>query len=81
MNEAGEYKGQVVTRIEAMPKCARDESSHTGAESRFLAFRGDSKVDIVSKPVVGIDVPASEICSGVLRTFDTPRTDILEPIP
>ena len=79
--ESPQNKSEVVARIEAVPESAGCESSETGSESWFLAFRCHSEVHVVPKPEVSIDVPALEEGPRVLCRFDTPGIDVLQPIP
>jgi len=81
LNKARQDKSQVIPWIEAMPECTCDKSCHASAEPGLLSFGGNSKIDIVSEPIVCVDVPTAKICSSILSRFDTPRAYIAESIP
>lgn len=81
LDEARKNEGQIVTWIKSVPECARYKRGHAGTEARFLAARRNAKIHIISKPIVGVDIPIAEIGSGVLCTFHSPWIYILESIP
>jgi hypothetical protein len=81
LDEASKDECQIITWIKSVPECTRYKSGHTGAESGFLAARRDAEVYIIPKPVVGVDIPVSEIGSGVLCTFHSPWIYVLKSIP
>lgn len=64
-----------------MPERARPERRHASPEPRFLALGRDPQVDVILQPVVGVLVPAAEVAVRVLRGLETPRVDVLQPVP
>lgn len=81
LDETCQHKCKIVARVKSMPESTRDERRHAGSKPRFLTLRRHSKVYIVTQPIVGIDVPVTQICSSVLRGFHAPWANILESIP
>lgn len=70
LEKGGKDKGEVVTRLEAVPEGARDKSRHARAEAGLLAPWRDAQVHVVAQPVVGVDVPAAQVGACVLREFN-----------
>lgn len=64
-----------------MPECTGSEGGHAGSETRFLAARRDAQVDVVPEPVVGVDVPITQVGPSILGGLDPPRVDVLKSIP
>ena len=64
-----------------MPERAGDESGQSGPETRLLALGRHSKIHVVPQPMVGIDVPESEVGTSVLGRLDLPRLDVGESVP
>ena len=64
-----------------MPERARPECRHASPEPRFLALGRDPQVDVILQPVVGVLVPAAQVAVRVLRGLETPRVDVLQPVP
>lgn len=64
-----------------MPERARDKRRHASAETRLLTLWSHPKVDVITEPHVGVDVPVSEISMTVLGEFDGQRLDVLESVP
>lgn len=81
LNQASQHKAKIVARVEAMPESARHKGRHARSESRLLAPGRNPQVDVVAQPLVGIHVPPSQIRARILRKLNTPRIDVLEPVP
>ena len=81
LDEAGQYKAEIVPGIEPVPKRTGPERHQAGSEAWFLASGRDTQVNIIAKPVVGVHVPPAEEGPRVLRRFHHPRVDVLKAIP
>ena len=81
MDKGSQDKGQIVARVEAVPEGAGRKGRHAGAEARFFALRGDAQIDVVPQPVVGVLVPAAQVCMGILGRLQAPRIHVFQAIP
>ena len=81
LQEASQNEGEVVPRVEAMPKSASDERRHTSSKARFLTARGYTKVHVIPQPEIGIYIPTLQVCPSVLCGLNTPGVDVLKSIP
>lgn len=79
--EGGENEGHVVARIESVPERARKERCESCAESGFLAYWCDAEVDVVSEPVVGIDIPVADVVVDILCQFNLEGLNVGQTIP
>ena len=79
--KASQDKGKIISWVEAMPESAGNESRHTGSKSRLLPPRRDTEIHIVSQPIVGIDIPVSQVCASVLSGLDAPGAYISKSVP
>ena len=81
LQKASEDEGEIVARIEAVPKGAGHKSGHACSEARFLPFRSHSQIYVVAQPVVCVDVPVLQVGPAVLSGLDSPWPDIDKSIP
>jgi hypothetical protein len=76
-----ENERQVVAGIEAVPERTRDEGCQCGPEAGLLALGCHAEVHVVLQPVVGVDVPETQISTSILRALDLQRHDVGKTIP
>ena len=51
------YESSIVAWKESMPKSRSGKCGHTGPKARLLAFWRHAQVDIVSQPIVCVNIP------------------------
>ena len=81
LQEGCEHEGEIVAWVKAMPEGAGNEGCKAGAETRLLAFGRYAQVHVIAEPIIRILVPIFEVCTRVLRGFDTPGVDVLQTVP
>jgi hypothetical protein len=74
-------KGQVITRVKAMPHGTGNEGGHGSKEARLLARRSYSQIYVVPQPIISVDVPGCDISSSILSQLQFEWLDIDQAIP
>lgn len=77
LDQAGKNKGEVVARVEAVPKGTGSKGDQASSEAGLFAARGDAKIDVIAQPVIRVHVPSAKVCSWILRRLDPDRIDVL----
>ena len=49
-----------------MPESASAESCKACTEARLLTLRRDAEIDVVSEPMISVDVPVADIVMNIL---------------
>lgn len=64
-----------------MPESTSDESGESRAEAWLLSFGSDSQVYVIPQPVIGVDVPESQVGTCILCCLDLPGHNVGQAIP